>query len=130
MNKTSVKTLVIDDSRTARFLVVSILNESAYEFDITEAIDGVDALGKIENSTYDLIITDVYMPDMDGVELVNELKNNFNSKAMILVLSSKAKMKNVFILSELIKPDEFLDKKYLRNDLLSLVERKLTGFHR
>ena len=91
MNKTSVKTLVIDDSRTARFLVVSILNESAYEFDITEAIDGVDALGKIENSTYDLIITDVYMPDMDGVELVNELKNNFNSKAMILVLSSKAK---------------------------------------
>ena len=39
-------------------------------------------------------------------------------------------MKNVFILSELIKPDEFLDKKYLRNDLLSLVERKLTGFHR
>ena len=47
MNNVSVKILVIDDSKTTRSLVINILNKSAYEYDITEAIDGIHALKKI-----------------------------------------------------------------------------------
>ena len=68
-----MKLLIVDDSTMLRDMLSYALNEGGYN-DVTEAIDGVDGLDKSKMTTYDLIITDINMPNMDGLTLVEELR--------------------------------------------------------
>ena len=67
------KLLIVDDSTMLRDMLNYALNEGGYT-DVTEAVDGVDGLEKAKATTYDLIITDVNMPNMDGLTLIDELR--------------------------------------------------------
>lgn len=69
MNK---KILVVDDSRSMRQMVAMTLANAGY--DVTEAEDGVDALSKAKLSSYDLVLTDINMPNMNGLELTAALR--------------------------------------------------------
>lgn len=64
--------LIVDDSRTVRMMVRSALEQAGHR--VTEAYDGVNAIATLENVKPDLIITDVNMPEMDGITLVRELR--------------------------------------------------------
>ena len=66
--------LAVDDSLTARELVRKILNAGGYEADL--AVDGLDAWNCIRKGRYDLVITDVEMPRMDGIELARFIKKD------------------------------------------------------
>jgi two-component system chemotaxis response regulator CheY len=72
MNK---KILVVDDSSTMRKIIKSVLIDLgiAAEF-ITEAADGLDALGKVKSNSFDLILTDWNMPKMNGLTLVQNVR--------------------------------------------------------
>jgi len=84
-----MKLLIVDDSTMLRDMLSYALSEGGYS-DVTEAIDGVDGLEKAKNTTYDLIITDVNMPNMDGITLVGELRKlSQYEKAPILVLTTE-----------------------------------------
>eukprot|EP01156_Anaeramoeba_ignava_P021414 Anaeramoba_ignava/c18980_g1_i2.p1 GENE.c18980_g1_i2~~c18980_g1_i2.p1 ORF type:complete len:123 (-),score=2.57 c18980_g1_i2:414-782(-) len=84
-----MKLLIVDDSTMLRDMLSYALNEGGYN-DVTEAVDGVDGLDKAKSTTYDLIITDVNMPNMDGLSLVSELRNlSQYSKTPILVLTTE-----------------------------------------
>ena len=84
-----MKLLIVDDSTMLRDMLSYALNEGGYS-DVTEAIDGVDGLDKSKMTTYDLIITDVNMPNMDGLTLVEELRKLPQySKKPILVLTTE-----------------------------------------
>lgn len=65
--------LIVDDSRTVRMMVRSALETAGHH--VTEAYDGVNAIATLEGSQPDLIITDVNMPEMDGITLVRELRS-------------------------------------------------------
>ncbi len=67
------KLLIVDDSTMLRDMLNYALNEGGYT-DVTEAVDGVDGLNKAKSTIYDLIITDVNMPNMDGLTLISELR--------------------------------------------------------
>ncbi len=67
------KLLIVDDSTMLRDMLNYALNEGGYT-DVTEAVDGVDGLEKAKAATFDLIITDVNMPNMDGLTLIGELR--------------------------------------------------------
>lgn len=67
------KLLIVDDSTMLRDMLNYALNEGGYT-DVTEAVDGVDGLEKAKAATFDLIITDVNMPNMDGLTLISELR--------------------------------------------------------
>ncbi len=126
MNKNiEKKILIIDDSKPTRMLIKQILAKTNYGFVIIEAIDGLDALKKIQKNTFHLIITDVYMPDMDGIELVQEIKKLSAPKPKVIVMSSNPKIKNAFTLTKLIEPDDFIDKIFIRELLPDLVKKKL-----
>ena len=84
-----MKLLIVDDSTMLRDMLSYALNEGGYN-DVTEAIDGVDGLDKSKMTVYDLIITDVNMPNMDGLTLVAELRKLPQySKTPILVLTTE-----------------------------------------
>jgi two-component system chemotaxis response regulator CheY len=86
------------------------LNEGGYD-DVTEAVDGVDGLTKAKATAYDLIITDINMPNMDGLTFVSELRKlPAYSKKPILVLTTersdemKAKGKAAGATGWIVKP--------------------------
>ena len=83
------KLLIVDDSTMLRDMLNYALNEGGYT-DVTEAVDGVDGLAKAKSADFDLIITDVNMPNMDGLTLIGELRKiSLYSKKPILVLTTE-----------------------------------------
>jgi len=81
----SIDLLYVEDDDIARdetSELFSIIFKS-----VVSAKDGVDALDKYKNSSFDLIITDISMPNMDGVELIKNIRN-INPDQKIIVLSA------------------------------------------
>ena len=77
------KIMVVDDSDGVRELIGAFLQTRGY--DITMATDGVDALGKLKNDTFPLIITDINMPKMNGTELLDTMSRSIQDyKAVVM----------------------------------------------
>jgi two-component system chemotaxis response regulator CheY len=79
------KALVVEDSPTMRHLIVFALKKLK-QLTVVEADDGVDALKKLSTDTYDLLITDINMPVMDGFKLVSMVRNDAKYKALPIVV--------------------------------------------
>lgn len=84
--------LIADDHPTNRLLLKRQLNLLGY--DVDEATDGVQALHKVSMQHYDLLITDVNMPNMDGFELTRKLREQ-NSSLPIWGLQPTHRLTNV-----------------------------------
>ena len=67
--------MVVDDSSTTRSLIASHLSESG-DYDIVEAASGFEALKILPTRKVDLIITDINMPDINGLELISFVREN------------------------------------------------------
>jgi len=81
--------MIIDDSSTVRKFVTFTLKMKG--FDVITAIDGFDALEKMPAEGVDLIITDLNMPNMNGYELIVNIKENESFKDIpIIILSSES----------------------------------------
>jgi cyclic di-GMP phosphodiesterase len=79
--------LVVDDDSMTRLLMNTILSRMSYQ--VSEAFDGIDAWEKVFDLSPDLIILDVSMPRMDGLELTQKLKNEPRTKNIpIMIVSS------------------------------------------
>ncbi len=83
------KFLVVDDSASMRQLVSFTIKDAGYEVLIAE--NGKDALGKLNGGTVDIVITDLNMPDMDGIELIKKLRSMPDYKfAPIVMLTTES----------------------------------------
>ena len=81
--------LAVDDSVSMRQMVSFTLKGAG--FDVIEAVDGMDALGKAKGKSIDLVLTDVNMPRMDGISLIKELRAQPNFKfTPILMLTTES----------------------------------------
>ena len=78
-----MKVLLVDDSEDARFLLRKRL-ESKRQFQIVgEAADGAEALTRIEELSPDIVIMDVRMPGMDGIEATKQVKERFPETSVL-----------------------------------------------
>ncbi len=85
-NRKSV--LVVDDSMTVREVERKLLENWGYQVEI--AVDGMDAWNAVRSNNYDLVITDVDMPRMNGIELVRRIKNSDHLKDLpVMIVSYK-----------------------------------------
>ncbi len=83
------KILAVDDSASMRQMVSFTLKGKGHE--VTEAVDGADALSKAKSGSFDLVLSDVNMPNMDGISLVKELRKLPNFKfTPILMLTTES----------------------------------------
>lgn len=76
--------LIVDDSASMRQMVTFTLKGAGYE--VEEAVDGVDALNKAKGKAFNVVVTDVNMPNMDGISLIKELRALANYKFTPLLL--------------------------------------------
>lgn len=83
------KILTVDDSASIRQMVSFTLKQAGYE--VVEAEDGQDGLNKAKSESVDLIITDLNMPNMNGIELIRNLRQVGNYKfTPILMLTTES----------------------------------------
>ena len=86
--------LVVDDSAAIRQVVKIALREAGHE--VVEADNGKNALSKMQGKRFNLVISDVNMPEMNGIELVKAIKQDPNNKftpIMMLTTESQAQKK-------------------------------------
>jgi two-component system chemotaxis response regulator CheY len=82
------KILIVDDAVSMRQMVSFTLKQGGYE--VVEAEHGRDALNKLQNNTVDLIITDLNMPVMDGITLIQNVRKMPSMKSKpILMLTTE-----------------------------------------
>lgn len=81
--------LIVEDSSTTRALIRAVIEELG-DFETVEASSGFEALKMLPQQEYDLIITDINMPDINGLELINFVKSNARySHVPIIIVSTE-----------------------------------------
>jgi two-component system, chemotaxis family, sensor histidine kinase and response regulator WspE len=80
------RVLVVDDSLTVRELEKKLLQSRGYEVEV--AVDGMDAWNVARSGHFDLVVTDVDMPRMDGIEFVTKMKKDANLKSLPTMIVS------------------------------------------
>lgn len=76
--------LSVDDSISIRQMVKFTLTKEGYE--VIEAVDGVDALSKVVGKKIDMVVTDLNMPNMDGITLIKELRKQPACKFIPIIM--------------------------------------------
>jgi len=85
--------MVVDDSETIRRLLSFILKRKNYM--TIEAEDGMDAIEKLLSNPVDLIIVDLNMPNMDGIEFVRTLRGNYHQPDVPVIMLTTTKDKDL-----------------------------------
>jgi two-component system, chemotaxis family, sensor histidine kinase and response regulator WspE len=80
------RVLIVDDSITVRELERQLLENRGYTVDV--AVDGVDGWNAVRSTHYDLVVSDIDMPRMDGIQLVEHIKGDTRLKAIPVVIVS------------------------------------------
>jgi two-component system chemotaxis response regulator CheY len=80
--------LIVEDSPTMRALLVSALEDLSVPVKVTEVESGFEALRVLPRESFDLILTDINMPDINGLELVAFVKSNEAYRSIPLVIVS------------------------------------------
>lgn len=76
--------MTVDDSATIRQMLSFTLKDAGYE--VLEAVDGQDALEKLTQQPVHMLITDLNMPRMDGIELIREVRKNSLHKFIPIIM--------------------------------------------
>lgn len=77
--------LIIEDEASIRRVLTKILSEESDSYQVEEAEDGLAGLEKIRNNEYDLVLCDIKMPKMDGVEVLEEVKKIKPEIPMVMI---------------------------------------------
>jgi CheY-like chemotaxis protein len=119
----SPEVLVVDDSLTARRMLTIAIGDAGYR--VRTAIDGRDAVEAIEDAVPDLLITDLEMPRMNGLELAGHLRADDATAALpILMVTSRSTDKHRGQ-AQIAGINDFITKPYSNQDLLDIVARLL-----
>ncbi|HSP22286.1 MAG TPA: response regulator [Planococcus sp. (in: firmicutes)] len=116
------KILVADDEDILRILITDTLED---DFEIEEAEDGKEALQKIRDNDYDLILLDYMMPYLTGMEVLEEIRKDQNTTRVLMLTAKAQEADREQALFQ--GADYFMSKPFSPMELLKLVERILAS---
>jgi two-component system, chemotaxis family, chemotaxis protein CheY len=126
MSDSRHRVLVVEDSATMRGFVTAAL-ESGGPYAVTQAESGFHALKILPRNRYDLIITDINMPDINGLELVQFIRKSDRHRSTALIIISTQSSEKDRLRGMSLGADEYLAKPLSADTLLSAVDRLLSG---
>jgi DNA-binding response OmpR family regulator len=118
------KIMIVDDDINIRELVCNLLRNNGFE--ACEAVDGADALSKLPSANPDLVIIDVMMPNMDGFELCDNLRQCYENLPL-LILTAKRELNHKARGYEL-GTDDYLTKPFDGGELVMRVRALLRRY--
>lgn len=87
-NSTKKRILIVDDNKLNIKVATRLLSDLPYEID--ECYNGKECLEKLKSNSYDLILMDIMMPEMDGEATIKELRNSSDFKTPVIALTADA----------------------------------------
>jgi len=114
-----LKLLVVDDEEALRTIVHHELE--AYGFKVDVAEDGEVALQKLVEKKFDVVILDIYMPGMDGMEVLRKIREE-NQKTKVIMLTGVKELK-LAKESLALGANDFVTKPYEFKNLLACIDR-------
>ncbi len=126
MEKPGTSILCVDDDPNMREILYVIISRLGHN--TITAVDGIDALEKLAAGHVDIVVTDLDMPRMDGIELIKKIKTDFDDVDIIFITAYEIKYKYTDILA--LGATDFIPKPFKANQLeakltMILRERKL-----
>lgn len=115
--------LIIDDEQSLRGNLAEILLLEGY--DTLEAEDGVTGLAQVREHLPDLIICDIAMPRLDGLELVRQVRGDARTAAIPIVLLTAKAEKTSTNAGLALGANRYLVKPFLVNDVLTIIQELL-----
>ena len=116
----NTKILIVDDTRTIRFQLRRLL--SRYDFEVDEATDGVEALQKIREKKPDIVLMDIMMPNMDGIECCRHIKTDPKIRDVKVIMVTTKGEYEKFQAAFRAHCDDFLNKPVQEMELLGKLE--------
>ncbi|GAA4889780.1 hypothetical protein GCM10023311_12340 [Flaviramulus aquimarinus] len=117
------KIVLAEDNTTLSLLLKFRLEKEG--FNLYMAKDGKEAVELIENNSPDLIITDIMMPFISGLEVISHIRNKLNSETPIIVFSS-AGQEEMVLKAFNLGANDFMGKPFSPNELMIRVKRLLS----
>lgn len=114
------KVLIIDDSQMVRQEISLYLKEAGYE--VTEAVDGVEGLELIEGQDFDLILCDINMPRLSGLELLRHMDTPDGKDLPIVMVTTQSCMDSIREAQER-GAKGWLIKPFSRESILAIAEK-------
>jgi DNA-binding NtrC family response regulator len=125
MEKKQVKILVVDDDKELADTLAEYL--AKLEYQATAAYGGAEALTAFREGEYHLVVTDLMMPDMDGIELLGKVKQ-LDKKAIVLVITGYGTIESA--VSAIKKGAfDFIPKPFTMEELEVIIDRALEQHH-
>ncbi|WP_269494439.1 chemotaxis response regulator CheY [Castellaniella sp. S9] len=95
MVQKNMKILIVDDFPTMRRIIKNLLKDLGFE-NVDEAEDGVIGLEKLRNGSFDFVVSDWNMPNMDGLTMLQQVRADPNlSSIPVLMVTAEAKKENI-----------------------------------
>ena len=117
----SKKILVIDDSESMRVLVTMILESVGHE--VHQAIDGADALNFLDGREFTLILTDLNMPNMDGISLISHVRKMERYKTIPIVMLTTESMTAIKDQARAAGATGWIIKPFVADKLLAVINK-------
>lgn len=120
------KVLFVDDNRD---LIEFLKDEFDDLYDISVAYNGVEAMELINHTTFDLVVTDLMMPEMDGIEFSRRLKSDSSTVDIPLIMLTAKQDMGSIIEGLTLGADDYITKPF-NNEILALKMKRLIGLKR
>ena len=120
------KILVIDDDMVVRETIIQILEDKGYE--VISAEDGYRGLAAFRRDKPDLVITDIIMPEKEGIETIRDIRGEY-PEAKIIAISGGGRIGNTDFLkiARQLGASDVIAKPFDPDDLIAHVEKCLAG---
>jgi two-component system cell cycle response regulator CpdR len=112
--------LVVDDDQHTLEAMRRVLDPSGYA--VSFAFGGLDAINLLRRGTIDLVITDILMPDGDGLDLISTLRRNFaNVRIVAMSAGGRINANDYLLIARGFGVDAVLRKPFTRDELLTAI---------
>ncbi len=116
-----IRIMTVDDSASMRQMVRFTLRGAGYE--VVEAVDGSDALDKMEQHSINLLITDINMPNLDGIGLVRKVREHSAYKFIPIILLTTESQESKRMEGRAAGATGWIVKPFKPDQLLNVIKR-------
>jgi len=117
--KENVRILVVDDEAVMRNLLLKILEQEGYKIALSNSYK--EAIGQLENDDFDIVLSDVKMPEIGGFELLKEIKSRWPKTAVVMMTAYG----DAYTVKEalMLGADEYVTKPFKSHEISLIIER-------